>query len=122
VEAARQGPESKWAAPTYTTQKPVAKELEQGRWVTEPHVVQDVPVDFLADLDTTGGNSGSPCLDAEGRLAGLLFDGVWESVANDYVYDDATNRSIVADIRGMGWLLSITEGTQWIAEEMGLTR
>ena len=80
------------------------------------------PIDFLADLDTTGGNSGSPCLDAEGRLAGLLFDGVWESVANDYVYDDATNRSIVADIRGLGWLLSNTEGTVWIAEEMGLTR
>jgi hypothetical protein len=122
IEAAREGPESKWAAPTNTIWKPVAAELEQGRWVTQAHPIRDVPIDFLADLDTTGGNSGSPCLDAEGRLAGLLFDGVWESVANDYVYDDATNRSIVADIRGLGWLLSNTEGTVWIAEEMGLTR
>ena len=83
---------------------------------------RNVPIDFLADLDTTGGNSGSACFDAKGRLAGLLFDGVWESVANDYVYDDATNRSIVADIRGIGWLLSNTDGTAWIAAEMGLTR
>jgi hypothetical protein len=122
VEAARKGPDSKWAAPTNTTWKPVPDALEQGRWVTTMQQIHDVPIDFLADLDTTGGNSGSPCLDAEGRLAGLLFDGVWESVANDYVYDDATNRSIVADIRGLGWLLSNTEGTGWIADEMGLTR
>ena len=99
VSAARSGPHSPWAIPT----------------------LKNVPIDFLADLDTTGGNSGSPCLDASGRLAGLLFDGVWESVANDYVYDTDTNRSIVADIRGTGWLLSQSEHAEWILNEMGLT-
>lgn len=98
VSAARLGTKSSWAVPS----------------------LGNVPIDFLADLDTTGGNSGSPCLDASGRLAGLLFDGVWESVANDYVYDTDTNRSIVADIRGTGWLLSQSEHSGWILKEMGL--
>jgi hypothetical protein len=100
VEAAKRGASSPWAFDD----------------------INHVPIDFLADLDTTGGNSGSACFDSKGRLAGLLFDGVWESVANDYVYDEDTNRSIVADVRGLGWLLSVTENAQWIADEMGLTR
>jgi len=100
VEAARNGPSSPWAVPS----------------------LADVPVDLLADLDTTGGNSGSPALDAQGRLVGLLFDGVWESVANDYVDDTGTNRSIVADIRGIAWLLSQDAETARVREEMGLTK
>lgn len=100
VEAARKGPTSPWAVES----------------------LGDVPVDLLADLDTTGGNSGSPVLDAQGRFVGLLFDGVWESVANDHVYDAATNRSIVCDVRGLGWLLDQTPDARWIAAEMGLTR
>jgi hypothetical protein len=108
VKAALDGSKSPWAVP------------HQPSPLRAPS--NDVPIDFLADLDTTGGNSGSPCFDAHGRLAGLLFDGVWESVANDYVYDDATNRSIVADIRALGWLLSLSPQTEWIRSEMGLTR
>ena len=122
VQAALAGPQSKWAAPVHPSPTPTGSTIKDGEWVTTHALMNDVPIDFLADLDTTGGNSGSPCFDAQGRLTGLLFDGVWESVANDYVYDDQTNRSIVADIRGLGWLLSQTEGADWIAAEMGLTR
>ncbi len=100
VAAAREGASSPWTVPS----------------------LGDVPLNFLADLDTTGGNSGSPVVDAQGRLVGLLFDGVWEGVANDVVYDDATNRSICLDLRALGWLLDHTEGAGWIREELGLTR
>jgi hypothetical protein len=47
----------------------------------------EVPVDFLSDVDTTGGNSGSPTLNARGELIGLLFDGTAESVSSDVVFD-----------------------------------
>lgn len=115
--AAKHGPEP-FDAPEPLIQ--AAKEGPSSPWAVES--LGDVPVDLLADLDTTGGNSGSPALDAQGRLAGLLFDGVWESVANDYVYDPDVNRSILADIRAIGWLLSHTQGARRVAEEMGLTR
>ena len=43
-----------------------------------------MPVDFLADADTTGGNSGSPVVNGRGELVGVNFDRVWENVANDF--------------------------------------
>jgi len=46
----------------------------------------DVRVDFLADADTTGGNSGSPTVNGRGELVGVNFDRVWENVANDFGY------------------------------------
>jgi len=64
-----------------------------------------VPVNFLADLDITGGNSGSPVLDADGRLVGLLFDMNWESVASNWVFDPALTRAISVDQRYMRWIM-----------------
>ncbi|MFZ2755113.1 MAG: S46 family peptidase, partial [Lysobacteraceae bacterium] len=58
-----------------------------------------VPVNFLSDLDITGGNSGSPVLDAQGNLVGLAFDGTWESVSSNWVYDGTVNRMISLDQR-----------------------
>jgi len=65
----------------------------------------DVPVCFLADADTTGGNSGSPVLDARGRLVGVNFDRVWENVANDFGFNPAIARSITVDARYLLWVL-----------------
>ncbi len=70
----------------------------------------DVPVDFLADADTTGGNSGSPTIDANGRLVGVNFDRVWENVANDFGYNPAVARNVNADARFLLWLLEQTGG------------
>jgi hypothetical protein len=70
----------------------------------------DVPVAFLADLDTTGGNSGSPVLNASGELVGLNFDRVWENVANDFGYDQEVNRNISLDVRFLLWYLDAVEG------------
>ncbi len=65
----------------------------------------DVPVDFLSTVDTTGGNSGSPTLDGEGRLVGLLFDGTYESIIADEVFVLDITRSIHVDIRYVLWVL-----------------
>jgi hypothetical protein len=64
-----------------------------------------VPVNFLSDLDITGGNSGSPVLDARGRLVGLAFDGNWESVSSNWVFDPAMTRMIAVDSRYMLWVM-----------------
>ena len=64
-----------------------------------------VPVNFMADLDITGGNSGSPVMDANGRLVGLLFDMNWESVASNWVFNPDLTRTIVVDARYMQWVM-----------------
>jgi len=63
------------------------------------------PVDFLTDNDITGGNSGSPVLNARGELVGLAFDGNKESLAGDTYFVDSMNRCICVDIRYVLWLL-----------------
>lgn len=80
----------------------------------------DVPVNFLTDLDTTGGNSGSATLNAKGELIGLLFDGNYESMAADWQFDARTTRSIHVDVRYIGWLLSHEPDGAWILQELGL--
>jgi hypothetical protein len=69
----------------------------------------DVPVDFLADLHITGGNSGSATLNAKGELVGLVFDGNYEAMASDWVFVPSLTRSIHVDIRYIQWLLDATE-------------
>jgi len=64
-----------------------------------------VPVNFLADLDITGGNSGSPVLNAQGHLVGLAFDGTWESVASNWVFDPVMTRMIAVDQRYIQWIM-----------------
>jgi hypothetical protein len=78
----------------------------------------DVPVDALSSLDTTGGNSGSPVLNARGELVGLLFDGTWESVAADFLHEPRA-RSIHVDVRYLLWVLSEVAGARPLLEEMG---
>ncbi len=78
----------------------------------------DVPVNFLSTVDTTGGNSGSPTLNGKGELVGLLFDGTYESVASDFLFDPVTTRSIHVDIRYMLWNMAEVDGTINLLEEM----
>ncbi|MEX1826639.1 S46 family peptidase [Luteibacter sp. CQ10] len=79
-----------------------------------------LPVDFLADLDITGGNSGSPSLDAEGRLVGLAFDGNWESVSGDWLFNPQLNRSIQVDVRYMLWVMHHLDHADNLLKEMGV--
>jgi hypothetical protein len=89
-----------------------------GRWV-DPALGQ-VPVDFLATCDTTGGNSGSPAIDGKGRLVGVNFDRVWENVANDFGYNPEIARNVNADVRYLLWMLEELEGATGLLEELGV--
>ncbi len=77
----------------------------------------DVPVNFLSTLDITGGNSGSPVLDRSGRLVGLAFDGNYESIASDWLFDEELTRCIAVDIRYVLWVLE-NDGARWVADEL----
>ncbi len=78
-----------------------------------------MPVDFLSTVDTTGGNSGSPTLNAKGELVGLLFDGTFDTVASDYLYDPVRTRSIHADTRYMLWTLTEVAHATNVLRELG---
>jgi hypothetical protein len=65
----------------------------------------DIPVDFLTTNDITNGNSGSPVINGRGEIVGLAFDGNYEAVASDYLYDPELNRTIVVDARYILFIL-----------------
>jgi len=80
----------------------------------------ELPVDFLADLDITGGNSGSPTLNARGELIGLVFDGNYEAMASDWVFMPEITRSIHVDIRAVLWFMDAVDGADHLLTEMGV--
>jgi hypothetical protein len=82
--------------------------------------LQDVPVAMLYNMDTTGGNSGSPVLNARGELIGLNFDRVFEATINDYAWDESYSRSIGVDIRFILWSLAKFSGADRLLKEMGV--
>ena len=82
--------------------------------------IDSVPINFLTDLDSTGGNSGSATLNARGELVGLLFDGTIESVNSDWDFDPRTTRSIHVDSRYMLWVMDKVDGADHLMEEMDI--
>lgn len=95
-----------------------AKTATKSRWI-DPEL-GDVPIAFLADGDTTGGNSGSPVIDAQGRLVGFNFDRVWENVAGDYAWRPGQSRNIISDARYLYWMLEEVEGGAYLLNELGI--
>ncbi|KWZ49363.1 dipeptidyl-peptidase 7 [Burkholderia savannae] len=77
-----------------------------------------LPVNFLANLDITGGNSGSPTLDKNGRLVGLAFDGTWEGVSSGWRYMPDMDRSIHVDVRYMLWVMHHLDHADNLLSEM----
>ncbi len=84
--------------------------------------VGTVPVNFLTDLDSTGGNSGSATMNAKGELVGLLFDGTIESVNSDWDFEPRTTRTIHVDTRYMLWVMEFVDDAQHLIEEMEIVR
>jgi hypothetical protein len=79
---------------------------------------EQIPLDFLSNADTTGGNSGSPVVNGRGELVGLNFDRVWENVANDFGYNPAIARNVNVDIRFFVWMLEIQKA-EGVLRELG---
>ena len=78
----------------------------------------DVPVCFIANNHTTGGNSGSPVINAEGHLIGINFDRAWEGVASDLAYNPDQSRNISLDIRYALFIIDKFAGAGYLLNEM----
>jgi hypothetical protein len=82
--------------------------------------LQDVPVAILYDTDTTGGNSGSPVMNANGELVGVNFDRCYEATINDYQWSTEYSRSIAVDIRYVLWVVEKFAGAGTLLQELGV--
>jgi len=82
--------------------------------------VKSVPVGILYNMDTSGGNSGSPVLNGNGDLVGVNFDRAWEATINDFAWSEDYSRSIAVDIRYVLWVTQKYAGANYLLEEMGV--
>jgi len=95
--------------------------MSEGRWGKHAgEGASGVTVNFLADLDVTGGNSGSATLNSRGELVGLLFDMTWESVASNWVFNPALTRTIHIDQRYMRWVMEQVYPAPAVLRELDL--
>ena len=94
----------------------------RSRWADA--ALKDVPVNFLADADTTSGSSGSPVVNGRGELVGVNFDRVWENVANDFGYNPEVARNVSVDVRYLLWMLDTLHGeaARALLTELGADR
>lgn len=81
-----------------------------------------MPVAFLTNNDITGGNSGSPVLNADGELTGLAFDGNWESMSSDVMFEPDLQRCICVDIRYVLFIMDKFGGAGYLLDEMDIVR
>ena len=100
--------------------KDLAKKRDFGAYANAR--LNDVPVDFLATTDITGGNSGSPMMNGKGEMIGLVFDGNYEGLAGDYAFDGNLNRTIVVDIRYVLFLTEKLGNASYLFNEMQIKR
>jgi hypothetical protein len=97
-----------------------AEAKRYGPWMDSR--LKDVPVNFLADADTTGGNSGSPTVNGKGQLVGVNFDRVWENVSNDFGFNPDVARNVNVDVRYVLWLLDQVEDADGLLRELGVRK
>ena len=94
------------------------KEKNYGEYAQEG----ELWVCFTGSNHTTGGNSGSPVIDADGNLMGLNFDRTWESTMSDYMFDAARCRNVVVDIRYVLWVIDRYSNAKYLVDEMTIIR
>lgn len=82
--------------------------------------LNDVPVSLLYNMDTTGGNSGSPIMNAYGELIGVNFDRAYGATINDYAWNESYSRSIGVDIRYVLWVASKIDKADFLIKEIGV--
>ena len=78
----------------------------------------ELVVCFLSENDITGGNSGSPVINANAELIGIAFDGNWEAMSGDIAYEPELQRTISVDIRYVLWVMDKVEGAKHLVDEM----
>jgi len=98
--------------------KELADKKEYGQYAQD----EELWVCFTGSNHTTGGNSGSPVIDAEGNLMGLNFDRTWESTMSDYMFDTSRCRNIAVDIRYVMWVMDVYSGAGHLVDEMTLVK
>jgi hypothetical protein len=98
--------------------KEIYKQKDYGMYAKDG----SVPVCFVATNHTTGGNSGSPVLDANGNLIGLNFDRAWEGIASDMMYDPDFSRNVTLDIRYVLFIIDKYAGAKHLVDEMKIVR
>jgi hypothetical protein len=81
---------------------------------------QNVPVDFLSTTDIIGGNSGSPIMNGRGEQVGIIFDGNYEGLGNDFFYNDVQGRAISVDIRYVLFIADKFGGAGYILKELDI--
>ncbi len=105
--------------PFYDTPKKLLDQAKAKNYGKYSHKkLKDVPVGILYNTDTTGGNSGSPVMNARGELVGVNFDRAYEATINDYAWSDAYSRSIAVDIRYVLWVTKYVGEASHILKEM----
>jgi len=82
--------------------------------------LDDVPVNLLYDMDTTGGNSGSPIMNAKGELIGVNFDRAYDATINDFAWNESYSRSIGVDIRYVLWVADKIDHADFLLKEIGI--
>jgi hypothetical protein len=85
-----------------------------------PKGKSDIPLAILYNTDTSGGNSGSPVMDADGKLIGINFDRAYPATINDYAWNDRYSRSIGVDMRFVLWVTQYVSGADFLLKEMGV--
>jgi hypothetical protein len=109
--------------PLEFTVEPKLKELyakkDYGRYADKDGRLR---VGFLCNLDITGGNSGSPVLDGNGRLVGLAFDGNWEAMSGDVAFEPELQRCIAVDIRYVLFVVDKFAGCNHIMSELDIVQ
>lgn len=106
--------------PFDTPQKLIELYQKRDFGLFEQPVMKDVPVCVLYDTDTTGGNSGSPLLNARGELVGINFDRAFEATINDFAWSETYSRSIAVDIRYVLWVTQKFGGVEYLLQEMNV--
>ncbi len=112
----KQTPRGDYVMPTLL--RHLSETKDYGPW--KDNELNDIPVGFLYNLDTTGGNSGSPVMDAFGNFIGINFDRAYTATINDYAWNENYSRSIGCDARYICFVLDKYAHANAVLNEMGV--
>ena len=108
--------------PDYEVNPQLRSLYEQRQFAGYANKEGRMQTDFLTDNDITGGNSGSPVLNANGEIIGVAFDGNIESLSSDFKYNPQLQRCINADIRYVLWTLDTFGGSSYLLQELDIRK